>query len=225
MSRLRFAGAAHSSALIDCGLGTVLAVADPSRRISASDGEAASQALERGPASLWPQARFRASRRPWSAPVLIRRADLRESLSCAPTWGRRALRESCLGAQKRAILCRRRGVGHVVGVLPIRIDRAVAPHPVHDDGKLSAIATTRLLVATLGDLRAPTLERRLALVARQHGARGFVERASDLRIAGLPDAALHVDRRARLPSLGRQAETGGDVARASDAPGVVDLRA
>ena len=37
-------------------------------------GGAASQALERGPGSLRPQARYRASRIPWSAPVLIRRS-------------------------------------------------------------------------------------------------------------------------------------------------------
>jgi Transposase IS66 family len=41
---------------------------------------------------------------------------------------------------------------------------------------------------------APALQRRLALVARQHCARGHVERAPDVWIAGLADPALHVDR-------------------------------
>ena len=79
-------------------------------------GGAASQAFERGPGSLRPQARYRASRRPWSAPVLIRRggspqalkvrANLRLKGSPSVMRGRR---EACdLSPSARGRTCRGR---------------------------------------------------------------------------------------------------------------------
>lgn len=50
----------------------------------------------------------------------------------------------------------------------------------------------------------------------------LVQRTPHVRIAGLADAALHVDRCARLPAPGRQAEVGGDVARAAEARRILD---
>jgi len=49
---------------------------------------------------------------------------------------------------------------------------------------LRATATTAFSLQALGDLLASAFQRRLAFVARQHGARGLVERAPDVRIAG-----------------------------------------
>ena len=68
-------------------VGTILAVVYPSRRMSASDWRGSITGARVWPASLRPQARLRASRRPWSAPVLIRRADLRESAQLRSNLG------------------------------------------------------------------------------------------------------------------------------------------
>jgi len=106
---------------------------------------------------------------------------------------------------------------------PIGVGCAVPPHRVHDNRALAGDRHHRLLVAALGDLLAPALQRRLALIAHQHGARRLVERAPDVRIAGPADPPLHVDRGPGLPALGGQAEIGGAVARA-EARRVVDRR-
>ena len=132
-------------------------------------GGAASQAFERGPASLRPQARYRASRRPWSAPVLIRRGGSPQALKLCANLRLKGSASVMRGRQKHAIFRPRRGVGRVVGMRPIRVERAVAPHRMHHHGQLARDRDDRLLVAAFGDLLAPTLDRRLALVSSKRG--------------------------------------------------------
>ena len=57
-------------------------------------------------------------------------------------------RTPCVDAQKLVILRRRRCLGRVVGMQPIRIDRAVSPHRAPYDRELAGHRHHRLLVAS-----------------------------------------------------------------------------
>lgn len=89
------------------------------------------------------------------------------------------------------------------------VERAVVPHGMHDHRQLARHGDTGLAVAgAFGDRLAPALDLVPALEARHQPRRRLVERPAYVRVAGLRDAALNVDRGARLPASRRQPEVG-----------------
>lgn len=125
---------------------------------------------------------------------------------------RRTVRR-CAPSSLRALPCARRASS--VCLRPDRRHRtAVAPQCMHDHRQLARHGDAGLAVAgALGDRLAPALDLVGALEARHQSRRRLVERAPHVRVAGLRDASLDVDRRARLPASRGQPEVGRDVAR------------
>ena len=97
---------------------------------------------------------------------------------------------------------------------------------MHHDCKLSRNSDTGLRVAfALRKLLSPRLDRVATFEPGQHRRCGFVERTAHIGIARFADTPLHIDRASRLPSLRRQPEVGGDIARAPEALWIIDRTA
>lgn len=103
------------------------------------------------------------------------------------------------------------------------VERAVAPHGVHDHRQLARHRDTGLaMTGALGELLAPALDLVPAAEARHQRRRCLVQRAPHIGVASFGDASLNVDRRARLPAPRRQPEVGRDVTRPAEARRIVD---
>jgi len=98
----------------------------------------------------------------------------------------------------------------------------VPPHRMHNNRQLARHSDKRLFMAApFLNGEAPTLDRQAALITRQHSARRRVKRPPNIAVPRLGDAAFNIDRATRLPTFGRQAKIGPDIARAFEAGRII----